>query len=279
MFSILLKSNRHFVLLITFSIGVCSLNGCSTLSALGVPTLSNPNELIRPAKQISGAVGYAANAPKELSKSVLDYYLVEPSDVLYIEPAKFDSPVRLTGDQTVQPDGTVELGRFGRPVVVQKTIQQIQTEIQSLIESVEPKAGPISVRLVNWESKQFYVLGEVNSPGAFRIDGNETVLDAILEAGGLTDKGNRHRIILSRPTGEGSCRNILPICYNQIVQLGDSSTNYQIAPGDRVFVASVTLIDDIKDTLFPFANDRCPKCSAKPEGCESFPHCVQQYQQ
>ena len=38
-----------------------------------------------------------------------------------------------------------------------------------------------------------------------------------------------------RPTPPRSCRVVLPICYRQITQLGDTSTNYQIKPGDRIY--------------------------------------------
>ena len=59
---------------------------------------------------------------------------------------------------------------------------------------------------------------------------------AILAAGGLTDRASRRSIILSRPTHPDGCRVVLPVCYDEIVQLGDTTTNYQIAPGDRIFV-------------------------------------------
>jgi polysaccharide export outer membrane protein len=67
--------------------------------------------------------------------------------------------------------------------------------------AVHPKfAGSVNVRIVARVSKVFYVLGEVNTPAA------------------------------------DSCRVVLPVCYRQIVQLGDTTTNYQLQPGDRVFV-------------------------------------------
>ena len=43
---------------------------------------------------------------------------------------------------------------------------------------------------------------------------------------------------MSRPTSPDSCRLVLPICYLEIVQHGDTTTNYQLAPGDRIFVPS-----------------------------------------
>ena len=72
--------------------------------------------------------------PRELDKRVALPYVVEPGDVLLVQPTNLDSPVRLPGDQTVLPDGTIQLGRYGQMVVAGKTIAQIETEVRSLIE-------------------------------------------------------------------------------------------------------------------------------------------------
>ena len=132
----------------------------------------------------------------------------------------------------------------------------------------------VSVRMTNWESKKIYVLGDVNSPGSFQYIGNETVLDALIEAGGLGNKANHHDIIVSRPSNCGECRTVMKVCYDQIVQLGDASTNYQLLPGDRVFVPSMTFVDDLKQTFNPRGNQKCPRCAGcdaacdLPQGCE-----------
>lgn len=125
----------------------------------------------------------------------------------------------------------------------------------------------ISVRLVTWDSKKIYVLGEVNSPGSFTFIGNETVLDAIIEAGGLNSKANHHQIVITRPSDCNGCRTVMQVCYDQIVQLGDTSTNYQLRPGDRVFVPSLTFADDLKQSLRINKSDRCPRCADSPRGC------------
>jgi polysaccharide export outer membrane protein len=120
----------------------------------------------------------------------------------------------------------------------------------------------VTVRLVTRQSKVFYVLGEVNAPGAFTFNGRETVLDAILAAGGLTDRGSREHITLSRPTPMHSCRIVLPICYSEIVQLGDTATNYQIQAGDRIYVPTKT----IKEEMFPHKQS-CPPCGGPQTAC------------
>ena len=144
------------------------------------------------------------------------------------------------------PDGTITLGPYGRPIVAGKSLDEIEAMIRALVTIQTKEPARIAVRLVSRQSKVFYVLGEVNAPGAFPLSGRETVLDGILMAGGLNDRASRRDIILSRPTRPDDCRIVLPVCYREIVQIGDTTTNYQLAPGDRIFVPSKTRREDVR---------------------------------
>ncbi len=115
------------------------------------------------------------------------------------------------------------------------------------------------MRLISNESSIVYVLGEVNAPGSYPLVGRETVLDSIIAAGGLTDRANEHKIILTRPASPHEPRKILPICYQQIVQLGDTSTNFQVQPGDRIYVPSLTILEDIRQSV-QIKERSCPGC-------------------
>jgi protein involved in polysaccharide export with SLBB domain len=212
------------------------LAGCSSSSGNLLGLAPSGNRLIPQAKALRSAYPEPLPLPREMDKRFATSYVVEPGDVLLIQPTNLDSPVRLPGDQTVLTDGTIDLGRYGQIVVAGKTVPQIEADVRAQIEAQTKDAGRIDVRLVTRVSKVYYVLGEVNAPGAFPLQGRETVLDAILAAGGLNDKASRKFITLARPTHPDGCRQVLPICYDEIVQLGDTATNYQIAAGDRIYV-------------------------------------------
>jgi polysaccharide export outer membrane protein len=69
------------------------------------------------------------------------------------------------------------------------------------------------------------------------ITGNETVLDAINYAGGLIPTASQVNIRLVRPSPPGACcDSVLPVNLPAIVNAGDTTTNYQLMPGDRVVV-------------------------------------------
>ncbi len=209
--------------------------GCSALNPAAFRT-GDAGSLLPEAKQFRAAAPQPAPVPRELAKVPLPAYVVEPGDVLLVQPADFDSPARFPADQPVLPDGRIDLGRYGRLPVAGKTDEQIERDVQAAVDAKTPKAGPITVRIVARNSKVYYVLGQVNAPGAFPLQGRKTVLDGIVAAGGLNARASRSNIILSRPTAPGGGRVVLPVCYRQIVQLGDTTTNYQLAPGDRIYV-------------------------------------------
>jgi protein involved in polysaccharide export with SLBB domain len=190
------------------------------------------------AKAMRDANAYALMVPREMEKQPLPEYIVEPGDALLILASDPDSPARasLPADQPVLPDGTINLGKYGHLQVMGKTVPEIEVMVRQAVAKQTKDAGFITVRLSSRQSKVYYVIGEVNSPGRFQLNGNETVLDALMQAGGLTDKASRDNIILSRPSKPNCPRMVLPVCWKQIVQLGDTTTNYQIAPGDRIYV-------------------------------------------
>jgi protein involved in polysaccharide export with SLBB domain len=238
------------------------LAGCALMPGNRLSYFSGGHRQHDAARDLSAAVTEPVDLPRELDKHVSPPYVVEPGDVLLVQPADLDSPVRLPGDQAVLPDGTIQLGRYGRLLVAGRTLAEIEALVKALLQSQVKEPGPVAVRLVTRQSKVFYVLGEVNAPGAFTFIGRETVLDAILAAGGLTDRASRNHITLSRPTPPHSCRIVLPICYNEIVQVGDTATNYQIEAGDRIFVPTRT----VKEELFP-EKHVCPPCGGPQTPC------------
>ena len=221
------------------------MSGCATTPGRGFNPFPQGHKLTESAKAMRDANARPLQVPRELEKQPLPTYTVEPGDVLLITPTDLDSPVRFAADQPVLPDGTINLGKYGHPVVMGRTIPEIEEIVRVVTKTQAKDAGFISVRLIARQSKVYYVIGEVNSPGTFVLNGRETALDAIMQAGGLTDRASRDNIILSRPSKPNCPRIVLPVCWKQIVQLGDTTTNYQIAPGDRIYVPTRSFLESI----------------------------------
>ncbi|HJT35781.1 MAG TPA: polysaccharide biosynthesis/export family protein [Pirellulales bacterium] len=239
------------------------LSGCSG-SGGSFTLFPTADHLLKSTDFVRREVPRRVPVPRELEKTVLSEYILQPGDVLVVEPTALDSPVRFPADQTILPDGTIDLARYGRLIVAGKTIEQVEADIMAAVRAVE--TGPvdlINVRLVSPQSAVYYVLGEVSSPGSFPLVGRETVLDALVAAGGLSDRASMCNIILSRPSLPDGCRIVLPVCYRQIVQLGDTTTNYQVMPGDRIYVATRSWRDSC------FGKRACPLCKGQQCPCPS----------
>ncbi|WP_145169585.1 polysaccharide biosynthesis/export family protein [Rubripirellula lacrimiformis] len=234
--------------------------GCSSLGLSLFPT---GHFLTKQADEVLAQSPRGADIARELSMDVEPVHYLQPGDTLLIEPIELDSEVRIPADQKVLADGSVDLGKYGRVVVAGLTIEGAESLIESTIVHSGEKATAVNVRMLD-PIHRYYVLGEVNSPGSYPLEGHESVLDGILAAGGLTSAASPCKILLARPTDPDSCRVTLPVCYREITQLGDTSTNYQLKPGDRIFVATRSCYEDM---MFWRANETCDRCCKCQSAC------------
>ena len=114
-----------------------------------------------------------APLPHELTEQLLPEYRVVAGDVILIEPADFDSTVRLPGDQEVENDGTIQLGQFGQLHVAGLTLAEIRGEAERILARETERKVPLTARLIEKRGEIYYVLGEVGSPGVYPIEGHE----------------------------------------------------------------------------------------------------------
>jgi polysaccharide biosynthesis/export protein len=177
----------------------------------------------------------------ELRKVVYPSYVIEAPDELEIavKPAFPDWP---TSTFIVQADGAVDLGFAGDAFVSGLTLAEAEVRIAEQLNAFERARDlnglinyGVSVRLSNGQSKYYYVIGEVNTPGRFKVTGNELVLDAIVQAG-LKSNSLPEKAYLVRPHPLGGPDQVYRIDWCGIRDRGDTLTNYQIMPGDRVIV-------------------------------------------
>jgi polysaccharide export outer membrane protein len=250
---------RQLIVLYTLLLTLACTSGCSSL---GLSFWPSQFPLLHATKKLAAQAPTPAGLPSELAKQVIHAYYLEPGDRILIEAVKFDSDFRTIGDQKVQLDGSIDLGKFGRLRVAGMTVEAIEVAIEDRMREATGVMEAINVQLLEPNAAEVYVLGAVGSPGAYAIDGHETVLDAILTAGGLTSDASPCDIILVRPTAHCDNRIVLPICYRQITQIGDTSSNYQLYPGDRIVVGARTLCEEL--ALWR-QSVPCPACKCKPK--------------
>ena len=172
-----------------------------------------------------------ANQPGGISSGEVRTYVIGPGDVLQIDVWK--EPEASTPSVTVQPDGNVSLPMIGEVRVEGLATSELQKILGEKYSALIRNARvAVSVREVH--SQRIYLIGEVRREGPIRLVAPLTVLQALAEAGGLTDWAKRKRIYILRIVGER--RMILPFDYEAVVRGAKLSQNVVLLPGDTVVV-------------------------------------------
>ncbi|MGO9108295.1 MAG: polysaccharide biosynthesis/export family protein [Thermoguttaceae bacterium] len=188
------------------------------------------------------------NEAKDIIVRHLSTTLVNPE----VSVALVDSAARqrISGPHLVAMDGTVTLGSYGCVSVVGLTVpeakQAVQKYLLQFFDSLE-----VSLEVNGFNSKIYYIVtqGAGLGDGVYRqpITGNETVLDAISQINGLQRVSSK-KIWIARPTDTIGSTQRLEVSWEDITANANARTNYQILPGDRVFIAQDELI--AADTAF-----------------------------
>lgn len=215
----------------------------------------------------------AADPTRRPPPKTLAEYVIEPPDILQIEAYRRTasqseqssgahgerrpdgankpdpknlaslSPDPVYGQYTVRPDGTVSLGHWGAVKVAGRTVREATSAVR---EAVARKLGadPGEDRLVVLldvtapVSKKYYVVSDHtgdDSAWAYPALGSDTVTDALSNIPGLSLAGTV-RVWVARRKPDGQGEQILPVDWVGITQHGQTTTNYQLLPGDRVYV-------------------------------------------
>ena len=152
---------------------------------------------------------------------------------------------QVTGEHLVGPDGRINLSTYGSVYVAGLTLDQVRVAIEKQLSNY--LASPqVTVDIFAYNSKSYYVItqgaGNGDNVAAFPFTGNETVLDAIAQIGGLSQLSSTH-VYIARPAPNGvGAEQILPVNWEEITMGGMTATNYQLMPGDRVFIAEDPMI-------------------------------------
>jgi polysaccharide export outer membrane protein len=172
--------------------------------------------------------------------------LVLTSPDVVVSLAQIRAMQQIRGTHLVRPDGTISLGTYGSVYIAGMTVGQARCVIEKYLDNffLDPQ---ISLDVEAYNSKFVYVIADGGGFGQqivrLPVTGNETVLDAISQVGGLPPVASTKRIWVARPGPPGlGCDQVLPVDWRAITEGASTVTNYQLFPGDRVFVSANRLI-------------------------------------
>ncbi|MEX2317717.1 MAG: polysaccharide biosynthesis/export family protein [Pirellulales bacterium] len=153
--------------------------------------------------------------------------------------ALFSGAQPIQGEHLVGPDGRVNLGTYGLVYVAGRTIEEARKAIETQLANYldDPQ---VVVDVFAYNSKKYYIITQGGGYGdnstSAPITGNETVLDAISAVGGISQVSST-KIWIARPAPNGDCEQILPVSWQDISRGASTATNYQLMPGDRLYIA------------------------------------------
>jgi polysaccharide export outer membrane protein len=146
---------------------------------------------------------------------------------------------QIRGEHLVSMDGKVTLGMYGSVFVAGLTLADAKHAIEEHLSQylLEPE---IAIDVSGYNSKVYYVIIDQDGIGTqitrLPITGNETVLDALGAINGLPAGVDHKRIFVARRTPADQDCEILPVNFAAVCR-GATATNYQLLPGDRVYVS------------------------------------------
>ena len=142
----------------------------------------------------------------------------------------------LTTSVPVRPDGRVTLPLIGEIVAAGKTPLQLAVDVEEAMKRyIQQPIVSISVGgFVGQFNQQVRILGEAVNPQAIPFRANMTLLDVMIQVGGLTDFAAGNRTVLIRI--EDNVQREYRLRIDDLIRDGDISANTLIMPGDVVIV-------------------------------------------
>ena len=164
-------------------------------------------------------------------------YRLGPEDVISV--TVFGQDRYSKNGITIGPSGRISLALIPDGIFVNgKTVDQVAELIKKRYDEyiIDPQ---VSVALDRAGSYRYSVIGDVGQPGIKLMTRRLSVTEAIAEAGGVLQTGNRKKIYVLRRQANGT---LAPIPVNvSAIYRGQAPDSVYLVPGDQVVVPGNTL--------------------------------------
>ncbi|MCP5160707.1 MAG: polysaccharide biosynthesis/export family protein [Hahellaceae bacterium] len=188
---------------------------------------------------LSGCANQAPQLPQatlfpSVTTSPANYnYLIGPYDSL--EVFVWGNP-EITGSVEVRPDGKISTKLVEDIPVAGKTPTQVARDIEKALSQFirDPIVTVIPSDFLGPYSEQVRVIGEAANPRAISYAKNMTLLDVMIQVGGISEfaAGNRATLVRVMDTQQKE----FGLRIDDLVRDGDISANVDILPGDIIII-------------------------------------------
>jgi len=164
-------------------------------------------------------------------------YRLGPEDVISVSVFNQDRYSR--SGIIIPPSGRISLSLIPGGVFVNgKTVDEVAEIIKKRYDEyiIDPQ---VTVSLDKASSYRYSVLGDVGQPGIRLMNHRMTVTEALAEAGGVLQTGNKSGVVVFRRQPDGQLARI-PVNVSAIYK-GKAADNTYLVPGDQIVVPGNTL--------------------------------------
>lgn len=178
-----------------------------------------------------GSMNNYPAAPK-VAGSVDHRYKIGPMDQLNI--VVWRNP-ELSSTVTVRPDGRISTPLVEDLVAAGRSPVDLAREVETVLGKYvrDPVVTVVVNNFQGTYSDQIRIVGEASRPQSVAYRQNMTVLDVMIQVGGLTDFADGNGAVLVRGSENGKQYSIR---LKDLLKRGDISANVAVLPGDIVIV-------------------------------------------
>lgn len=168
--------------------------------------------------------------------------VIAPRDKLSVTTV--GEPIFSVQQATVDADGTFDFGHLGRIKAGGLTVRQLEEDIKTRLVTGGFLSHPeVTIELIQSATKHVMVNGRVRNPTTVNFAGKMTVMEALVDAGSLTDDAGDHAFIIrGNPDGSLPSADQMTTAAKTYVDLqkliedGDLSQNFTLNDGDYLYV-------------------------------------------
>lgn len=179
--------------------------------------------------------GCAGNSfpPAPASATSPDYrYLIGPMDTVNV--VVWRNPELSTVVQ-VRPDGFISTPLVEDLIAAGRTPSELARDIEKALSRQlrDPVVTVVVTQFQGAASEQIRIVGEAARPQAIPYRKNMTLLDVMIQVGGLTDYADGNSAVLVRGKENGAQYSVR---LKDLLKRGDISANVEVRPGDVLIV-------------------------------------------
>jgi polysaccharide biosynthesis/export protein len=178
-----------------------------------------------------GSMGTAPPAPRSVTAPTVRYK-IGPLDTLNV--VVWRNP-ELSGPVTVRPDGFISMPLVGDLKAAGKSPEELSQDVKAAIAKLvlDPVVSTVVTSFQGVFADQVRIVGEAAKPQSVPYRQDMTLLDVMIQAGGMTDFADGNSAMLIRGSEGGKQYSVR---LKDLLKRGDISANVAVMPGDIVLV-------------------------------------------